>query len=26
VISALELERRVIDSEEELTRRVKRYQ
>jgi predicted RNA-binding protein with PIN domain len=26
VISALELERRVIDAEEELTRRVKRYQ
>jgi len=26
VISALELERRVIDAEEELTRRVKKYQ
>ena len=26
VISALELERRVIDAEQEMTRRVKRYQ
>jgi predicted RNA-binding protein with PIN domain len=26
VISALELERRVLDAEQEMTRRVKRYQ
>jgi hypothetical protein len=26
VISALELERRVIEAEQEMTRRVKRYQ